>query len=142
MRVDELRDVVSPSIIARAKQVSDRLGELGVPHVLIGGLAVGVHGYPRGTKDVDFLVGEEAFVPDSPLLVYREELRELARVGETDIMSVPPKYPSLRAELRRGDDVPVVSLEALVLMKLDATEGETAPTFGSFLCGNHRRWRR
>jgi hypothetical protein len=28
--------------------------ELGVPHALIGGLAVGLHGHPRATKDVDF----------------------------------------------------------------------------------------
>jgi hypothetical protein len=29
--------------------------------VVVGGLAVGAHGYPRATKDVDFLVGPEAF---------------------------------------------------------------------------------
>ena len=29
--------------------------------LLVGGLAVGAHGWPRATKDVDFLVDESAF---------------------------------------------------------------------------------
>jgi hypothetical protein len=33
----------------------ERLAGLGIPHVLIGGLAVGVHGYPYATQDVDWL---------------------------------------------------------------------------------------
>lgn len=123
MPLEQLLDVVSSSILERATEVSQTLERLGVPHALIGGLAVGVHGYPRGTKDVDFLVGAEAFVPGSAILVYRDELKELARVGETDIMSVPPRYPALKQELRRQGDVPVISLEALVLMKLDANRG-------------------
>lgn len=28
---------------------------------LVGGLAVGVHGWPRWTKDVDFLIGREGY---------------------------------------------------------------------------------
>ena len=59
--VDVLRDVVAGSILDRAVDVSRRLHQLGVPHVLIGGLAVGLHGHPRATKDVDFMVGTEAF---------------------------------------------------------------------------------
>ncbi len=118
--IDELREVVSASLLARAAEVSGLLRELGVPHALIGGLAVGVHGHPRGTKDVDFLVGPEAFESTEPLLVYREELKELVHVGETDIMSVPPRYPALEEELRLQDDIPVISLAGLVLMKLDA----------------------
>jgi hypothetical protein len=41
---------------------SATLSELGVRHALVGGLAVGAWGYPRNTRDIDFLVGEEAFV--------------------------------------------------------------------------------
>ena len=118
--MDDLRDVVAASLLERAAAVSRLLHELGVPHALIGGLAVGVHGHPRGTKDVDFLVGNEAFATTVPLLVYREELKELVRMGETDIMSVPPRYPALQDELRLQDEIPVISLAGLVLMKLDA----------------------
>jgi hypothetical protein len=119
--VDELRGVVSGQLLARAADVSKVLRELGVPHALIGGLAVGVHGHPRGTKDVDFLVGAEAFDSTEPFLIYRDELKNLVQVGETDIMSVPPKYPVLGNELRVSDDIPVISLAGLVLMKLDAS---------------------
>jgi hypothetical protein len=119
-RVDALRDVVSAAILQRAEEVSARLDALGVPHVLIGGLAVGVHGHPRTTKDVDFLVGTQAFASTAPLPVYRDELADLVRIGHTDIMSVPPKYPVLATELRLDGEIPVISLQGLVLMKLDA----------------------
>ncbi len=118
--LDALREVVAESIVDRAIDVSQRLQELGVPHVLIGGLAVGLHGHPRATKDVDFMVGEEAFAKTTPLLVYREELEHLVAIGHTDIMSVPPGFPSLKTELATTGEVPLISLPALVLMKLDA----------------------
>ncbi len=66
------------------------------------------------------MVGEEAFERTKPFLIYREELKALVGVGETDIMSVPNKYPGLKRELRLEDDIPVISLRGLVLMKLDA----------------------
>lgn len=119
-RVTGLLEVVAPAILTRAEQVSSMLRDLGVPHALVGGLAVGVHGHPRATKDVDFLVGPEAFETTEPFLVYREELKELARVGETDIMYIPDRFPGLSAELRLEDDIPIISLRGLVLMKLDA----------------------
>ncbi|MEQ1567314.1 MAG: hypothetical protein ABMA64_16855 [Myxococcota bacterium] len=119
-RVDVLRDVVASSILERAVDVSVRLTALGVPHTLIGGLAVGVHGHPRTTKDVDFLVGVEAFAATSPLLVYRDELTDLVRIGFTDLMSVPPKYPVLTSELGLDEEMRVISLRGLMLMKLDA----------------------
>jgi hypothetical protein len=118
--VDELRDVVAEAIVDRAIAVSQRLHALAVPHVLIGGLAVGLHGHPRATKDVDFMVGPQAFASTEPLLVYREELRELVAIGFTDIMSVPPSFPVLESELSTLGEVPVISLPGLVLMKLDA----------------------
>ncbi len=117
---DALKEVVSPTLLRHAGEVSRLLRELEVPHVLIGGLAVGVHGHPRATRDVDFLVGPEAFASTSPVLVYRDEIRDVAVVGETDVMSVPDKYPGLVEELRLEDDVPVISLRGLVLLKLDA----------------------
>lgn len=56
-----LDDTVAPRILDAMRAASARLMELGVRHVLVGGLAVGAWGHPRATKDVDFLVGEEAF---------------------------------------------------------------------------------
>ncbi|MFT4980076.1 MAG: putative nucleotidyltransferase [Myxococcota bacterium] len=119
-RIEDLQEVVSPAILNRARDISRLLKDLGVPHVLIGGLAVGIHGHPRATKDVDFMVGVEAFSSTDPFLIYREELKNLVHIGETDIMSVPERYPGLTAELRLEEGIPVISLRGLILMKLAA----------------------
>lgn len=119
-QIENLKGVVASSILRRTVDLSRALRALGVPHALIGGLAVGLYGYPRGTKDVDFLVGNEAFSSTSPFLVYRDELKDLVAIGETDLMSVPDKYPVLADELRLEAQLPVISLRGLVLMKLDA----------------------
>lgn len=58
---EELEQVVAQRVLDDARRVSATLTRLRVPHALVGGLAVGLHGHPRATKDVDFLVGEEAF---------------------------------------------------------------------------------
>ena len=56
-----LEDVVAPKVLDAMKAASSALTRLGVRHVVVGGLAVGANGHPRATKDVDFLVGDEAF---------------------------------------------------------------------------------
>ena len=47
-----LDDTVAPRILDAMRAASARLTELGVRHVLVGGLAVGAWGHPRATKDV------------------------------------------------------------------------------------------
>jgi hypothetical protein len=119
---EALSDVVAANVLLDAIRTSRRLSEIGVPHTLIGGLAVGVHGHPRATKDVDFLVGPEAFESTSPLLVYRSELSDLVRIGVIDLLSVPPEYPSLAEHLEAAEPgtVPIIPVKALVLLKLHA----------------------
>lgn len=56
-----LDDVVAPKVLDAMRAASTALTALGIRHVVVGGLAVGANGYPRATKDVDFLVGDEAF---------------------------------------------------------------------------------
>ena len=53
--------IVAPRVLDAMRTAAATLTKLGVRHTLVGGLAVGANGYPRATKDVDFLVGEEAF---------------------------------------------------------------------------------
>ena len=56
-----LDDVVASKVLDAMRAASRALAGLGVRHVVVGGLAVGANGHPRATKDVDFLVGDEAF---------------------------------------------------------------------------------
>lgn len=56
-----LEDVVASKILDAMKVASTALTKLGIRHVVVGDLAVGANGYPRATKAVDFLVGDEAF---------------------------------------------------------------------------------
>ena len=56
-----LRGVVAHEVLDAMKVASEALKRVGVRHVVVGGLAVGANGFPRATRDVDFLVGDEAF---------------------------------------------------------------------------------
>lgn len=118
----ELERVVARRVLDDARRVSATLVELGVPHALVGGLAVGLHGHPRATKHVDFLVGREAFETTIPLLVLREELAGVGQWGMIDLIAALPEDPILAAEVLEGgsDWIPVVSIEVLMLMKLRA----------------------
>lgn len=115
-----LSEAVAAQVLLDAIEASARLTELGIPHALIGGLAVGLHGHPRATKDADFLVGDEAFERSEPILVYRAELRDLVRVGVIDLMPLPPGHLELAEELGLsvGGAIPVIKPEGLILLKL------------------------
>src|SRR5262249_46920480 len=56
-----LNGVVAPEILEAMRAASAQLARVGVRHALVGALATGAWGYPRASKYVDFLVGDEAF---------------------------------------------------------------------------------
>jgi len=118
--LDALAQAVAAQVLLDAIETSRRLTALGVPHALIGGLAVGLYGQPRATKDVDFLVGDEAFERTEPLLVFRPELRDLVRIGVVDLMPLPAGHAELTEYLgvAAGDEIPVIGPEGLILLKL------------------------
>ncbi len=60
--LSNLDDALPERAIAAMRAVSAGLRALGVRHLLLGGMAVGVYGYPRNTKDVDILIGPEGCV--------------------------------------------------------------------------------
>jgi len=133
--LESLAEAVAAQVLLDAIEASRRLSELGVPHALIGGLAVGLHGHPRATKDADFLVGDAAFERTEPLLVFRDELRDLVRVGVVDLVPLPPGHPELSAFLgmQSGGEIPVVAPEGLVLLKLLANRPQDRADVGMLL---------
>ena len=121
-----LQGVVAPEILHAAETASRKLREAGIPHALAGGLAVGAHGYPRTTDDVDFLVGDEAFERHAGGLVTLK--LPLIAVGNVrvDLVSIDDTEDE-REQTRTAVDqppitseVPVVPLPVLVYMKLKA----------------------
>src|ERR1700761_5294656 len=118
-----LRGVVAPEILAAVEVASRTLREAGVPHALAGGLAVGAHGYPRTTEDVDFLVGDEAFLKHpGGLVTLKVPLIAIGNV-RIDMVSIDPakaETDQLRPAVENppeSDHVPIVPLAALVYMK-------------------------
>jgi hypothetical protein len=47
---------VHPRVLSALREISSRLSAEGVRHGVLGALAVGIHGWPRATRDVDLLV--------------------------------------------------------------------------------------
>lgn len=119
--------MVPESVKSVAKQVSDHLNSRGVPHALVGGMAVSAYQPPRMTEDVDFLV------PDSSISVIEElgETEPLAppvegvtvKVGgvDVDFIFMPDEMPEETLESGpKIDGISVLRPEALILMKMHA----------------------
>jgi len=64
-------DHLAPSFRAAAHAAIEAYGRAGVRYALIGGIAAGAYGQPRGTRDVDFLVGDEAFDSVGTVISFR-----------------------------------------------------------------------
>ena len=125
--LSRLRGVVATEILAAVAVASRMLCEAGVPHALAGGLAVGAHGYPRTTDDVDFLVGDEAFIHHVgglvtlkvPLVAIRK-----VRIAMVSIEPTAEETEQLRPAVDqtiKADRSPIVPLSALIYMKLKAS---------------------
>jgi hypothetical protein len=124
----DLVGVVAPEVLANAESTSRKLGKLGVPHAVIGGLAVGVLGYPRATRDVAFLIGREG-EPDANSHGFRKEVMDLYDKDVVDFLTVRKQEPDQRIlldALRRIRDeagtIPVVGAKELVWLKLSTPE--------------------
>lgn len=95
-----LVDVVSATVLDALKLASEALTLAHVRHVVVGGLAVGANGYPRATRDVDFLVGAEAFhYHASGLVTMRPEIPFQVNGVAVDLLSPETHEPFLEATL-------------------------------------------
>jgi hypothetical protein len=110
--------VVSDKILSAMDVASRALHDLGIPHKVIGGLAVGAWGHPRATRDVDFLVGKEAFDRYGSLVSFRVGVP--IEVGGVRIDYLLPKESDefLLDELDVSGGA--ISIGALIYMKLSA----------------------
>jgi hypothetical protein len=110
-----LEGVVADRILDAMRVAAAQLDRLGVRHALVGGLAVGAHGHPRATRDVDFLVGPEAFEVHAGGLVTMKPGVPIQVAGVTvDCLSIGEDEGHLEAALGQ----PVAPAEALAYLKL------------------------
>ncbi len=115
-----LDGVVAPVVLEAMRDASAALSRLGIRHVVVGGLAVGANGAPRATKDVDFLVGDEAFEMHGAgfvTLKYGVPI-QINRVA-VDLLSAEPDEAHLAAALAAPLGS-AIGAPRLVYMKLKA----------------------
>ncbi|MBY0495144.1 MAG: hypothetical protein K2Y23_13115 [Cyanobacteria bacterium] len=116
-----LTDVVAARVLDALRLASGSLIRAGVRHVVVGGLAVGAHGYPRATKDVDFLVGDEAFTHHAGGIVTMNVALPIEVNGvPIDYLSPRDGEEHLAAALAAPPGAPVDAAR-LVYMKLKAS---------------------
>lgn len=111
-----------------------KLVELGVPHALIGGMALSEYGYGRGTQDVDWLIPEE-FVATvlehfqkEGFQVFHQSGDVLQLTGAAEIDFLIARRPISRSMIENaheseGLDLPVVSSNDLIGLKIQCYAG-------------------
>ena len=121
-------EAVSEKVWRAMIDASESLRSMGIKHALVGGLAVGAHGWPRATRDVDFLVDDSAWSKtESGVVILRAGIPVQAHGIAVDTISVRDDerhlLPAIEtAEISEG--IPVISLEALVYLKLTSPRSQ------------------
>jgi hypothetical protein len=113
-----LQGVVAPEVLDAMKAASAALKRVGVRHVVVGGLAVGANGFPRATRDVDFLVGEEAFEHHAGgLVTLRPGVPFQVNRVAVDFIGAEPREGFLAAALE-AEAGSMIEAPPLIYMKL------------------------
>lgn len=111
--------------------VSNLLSQANIAHILIGGIAIGLRGYPRSTIDIDYLVSGEQVNHARSLLekngficeVETEESLHFTGAGQIDFLIA--KRPMSLQMLSNGTKLPdipsnVALVEDLIGLKIQA----------------------
>jgi hypothetical protein len=128
-----LVDVVAQKVLDALKAASDALVRAGVRNVVIGGLAVGANGYPRATKDVDFLVGDEAFIHHAGGLVTMNPALPIEVNGVAIDYLSPRAGEEHLAEALTATPGSFIDVARLVYMKLKASRLQDRADIGGLV---------
>lgn len=123
MDLNDIFRFVAPSVRNAALSTAAELQRLGVRYALAGGLAVGAHGYIRATSDVDFLVGDEAFIHHGAFVTFKPGIPIAVEGVRIDYLSPVAFGAPLEDALDHPtvcEGVAVLPMEALIYMKLMA----------------------
>lgn len=123
MDIKDTFSFVAPKVRDAALKTAAQLKHLGIRHALVGGLAVGAHGYVRATTDVDFLVGEEAFDHQGLLVAFKAGVPievDGIRIDYLSPVSLGPQLEEALNHPQLSEGLAIVPIEALIYLKLVA----------------------
>lgn len=117
-----VREVVSDRIWRALVDSSATLTKIGVRHALIGGLAVGAHGYARATKDVNFIVDDSGWT-ETPegLVVMRVAMPIRAHGVDINTLVIPIGETHLASAITDAvvtEGIPVAPAREVAYLKL------------------------
>lgn len=116
-----LVDVVADKVLDAWRIAAEALRRAEIRHIVIGGLAVGANGYPRATKVVDFLVGDDAFKHHEGGLVTMNPALPIEVNGVAIDYLSPRKGEEHLAEVLAEPFNSIIDAPRLVYMKLKAS---------------------
>ncbi len=122
MNLNEIFDFV-PKVGNATIKTAAQLNHLGIRYALVGGLAVGAHGYIRMTTDVDFLVGEEAFEHHGLIVTFKAGVPievDGIKIDYLSTVSLGSQIERVFEEAPVSQGIPIVPIEVLIYMKLVA----------------------
>jgi hypothetical protein len=115
-------NAVKSRVVAALREISRRLQVAGVRHGVVGALAVGIHGWPRATSDVDLLLAPEAWLEARDgTLAPRVDLPEQIDGVAIDYLPISVAGDFLIESFDRvlvTEGVPIAPVEVVILTKL------------------------
>lgn len=131
-----MNGIVAPEVLAAMRTADRILSRAKILHVLVGGLAVGAHGHPRATRDVDFLVDDTAFVRRRGVTTMRPEIPiEVHGVAiDTIWASFKDEHAAIGSAPSSGGGVRVAPIEVIVAMKIRARSAQGNADIVELLC--------
>jgi hypothetical protein len=113
---------LNAEVVAAVRRSSRGLAEQNVRHLVVGAIAVGVHGWPRATRDVDLLVAPEAWTVGSDGgLTARVKLPSEVMGVSVDYLPIDVAGDFLLEAFERPEDtegVPIAPVEVVIMTKL------------------------
>ena len=116
-------------------ELAAALKAAGIDHALIGGMALAPRGFPRGTKDIDFLIHENAIERVRAMMRERgaEPIQEDAEFSTYLDQGIRADFQHARREISQemlaraaavpfaGTPIPVLQAEDLIGLKVQAS---------------------
>ena len=118
--------IIMEDIQAKVKSIYDDLDSTQIPYVVVGGMAVAHHGWPRFTRDVDILVNDEdikSICTKGNLEAFQIDVDFVFTTHKgtgikVDILRGGTIFPRIENVERSKSDPRVIAIEDLIAIKM------------------------